>query len=260
LTINNSETEDFTVTECDTYTWHGEPYTESGTYTYTTTTAQGCERVETLYLTINETLEADYFVTVCDNELPFVWHGTEYYTMGDYPVVIEGATEQGCDSIVILKLSISEAPVIEVTGDTLITLGEETTLIASGADTYVWSTGATTSSITVSPTDQATTYTVVGTNVDGCSTTAEITVYTIDGVGANTFSLSVYPNPTRNVVRVEAEGIRNIRLVDMLGQTLYDSNESGDSVQVDMSGYAAGVYFMEVKTVNGIATQKVVRK
>ena len=147
-----------------------------------------------------------------------------------------------------------------MTGDTLITLGEETTLTATGADTYVWNTGATTSSITVSPTAQATPYTVVGTNADGCSTTAEITVYTIDGVGANSFSISVYPNPTRNVVRVEAEGIRNIRLVNMLGQTMYDSNESGDSVQVDMSVYAVGVYFMEVKTVNGIATQKVVRK
>jgi hypothetical protein len=51
--------EDYTVTANDSYTWHGTTYTESGTYTYETITAQGCTRIETLYLTI--THEQQYY-------------------------------------------------------------------------------------------------------------------------------------------------------------------------------------------------------
>lgn len=37
------------------YTWHGEVYTESGTYTWTGTTAEGCDSTVTLTLTISST-------------------------------------------------------------------------------------------------------------------------------------------------------------------------------------------------------------
>jgi hypothetical protein len=60
--------------------------------------------------------------------------------------------------------------------------GKTITLSASGASSYSWSTGVTTTSIAVSPTIQ-TTYTVVGTNtVNGCSNTSVKTI-------------SVNPNP-----------------------------------------------------------------
>ena len=49
---NGSTTEEEYVTACDSYEWHGETYTESGDYTYTTTTENGCERVEILHLMI----------------------------------------------------------------------------------------------------------------------------------------------------------------------------------------------------------------
>lgn len=48
-------------------------------------------------------------------------------------------------------------------------------LTASGATTYSWSTGATTNPITVSPTN-TTVYTVTGTDANGCSNSANVTV------------------------------------------------------------------------------------
>ena len=39
-------------TACNTYTWNNTVYTNSGTYIYTTTNAQGCDSVATLNLTI----------------------------------------------------------------------------------------------------------------------------------------------------------------------------------------------------------------
>jgi len=64
---------------------------------------------------------------------------------------------------------------LSITGTTTIDYGESTTLTASGASSYQWSTNATTASITVSPTT-TTTYTVTGTNSYGCTATASATV------------------------------------------------------------------------------------
>ena len=64
---------------------------------------------------------------------------------------------------------------VNITGNTNINYGQSTTLTASGADNYQWSTGATISSITLSP-SSTTTYTVTGTNSYGCTATASVTV------------------------------------------------------------------------------------
>jgi len=53
--------------------------------------------------------------------------------------------------------------------------GQSTTLTASGADNYSWSTGDSTASITVTP-SSTTIYSVTGTLLNGCSSTASITV------------------------------------------------------------------------------------
>ena len=265
VTVNPTLTGDYYATICETelpYTWYGATFIGAGTQTVTIegATAQECDSIVTLHLTVNPTLTADNYVEMCEKELPYEWNGELLYEGGQYSYTVEGATAQECDSIITLTLVVNLDPDVVITGETHILIGSQTTLTASGADTYLWNTGETTASITVSPTEPITTYTVVGTNINGCSSTTQITVYTTDGVGENAFDISIYPNPVKNVVSVEAEGIRNIRLVDMLGQTLYDSDENGDAVQVDMSGFADGVYFMQVKTVNGIVTQKVVKK
>ena len=64
---------------------------------------------------------------------------------------------------------------VTISGNNDIHLYESTTLTASGANSYVWSTGNHTSAITVSPAT-TTTYSVTGTS-DGCtSAPASITV------------------------------------------------------------------------------------
>ena len=105
-----------------------------------------------------------------------------------------------------------------------------------------------------------TTYYVTVTDENGCSSTVEATVINSTGIGENAIDINVYPNPTKQVVNIEAEGIRNVRVSDMLGQVLIEKNTSGDSVQIDLSTYAAGQYFLQVYTTNGMVTRKIVKR
>ena len=102
LTINRSEREEYYETACDEYWWdrNGETYYESGDYTYNTTTADGCERIEVLHLTIllEATTESETRA-LCPSELPYEWYGQSLIKEGTY-----SATEQyagmECDSVI----------------------------------------------------------------------------------------------------------------------------------------------------------------
>ena len=53
LTVNQPTTKTLTQTACTSYTWHGSTYTSSGTYTFDSLNAAGCDSLTTLNLTIN---------------------------------------------------------------------------------------------------------------------------------------------------------------------------------------------------------------
>ncbi len=71
-----------------------------------------------------------------------------------------------------LSAFINNLPFINITGSTAICPGNNTTLTGNGATTYSWSTGATTNTVTVSPTT-ATSYTLYGSN-SSCSYTPTV--------------------------------------------------------------------------------------
>lgn len=108
------------------------------------------------------------------------------------------------------SVSVEEMIFAHIVGDTVICLGESTVLTAvvdSGGTpgfSYIWSTGATTSSITVTP-PNTTTYYVTIRDTNGCKTTDSITVIvipppiaTISGDSNNCFIPSVYTAVSSN--------------------------------------------------------------
>jgi hypothetical protein len=95
------------------------------------------------------------------------------------------AFENNCSSVDNVEVIINALPETNAGDDVSIFDGASTTLTASNADSYVWSTGETTTSITVSP-NNTTTYSVTGTNSNGCEFMNEVTVTVIsDDVTAN---------------------------------------------------------------------------
>lgn len=81
----------------------------------------------------------------------------------------------GCSATGSRTVTVNPRPDANIVGDTIICIGESTTLTATGGGTYVWSTGQTTASITVAPT-QMTTYSVTVTNANQCTDVASVSV------------------------------------------------------------------------------------
>jgi len=91
---------------------------------------------------------------------------------GTYTCTVTDAN--GCSDTAVVIVTTSNAPVASITGNNIICSGNSTTLTGNGGGTYSWSTTATTTAITVSPTTN-TTYTLYVSN-GSCSDTAIISV------------------------------------------------------------------------------------
>ena len=244
------------VTTCGSFEWNGQTYTESQTLTYSGIGANGCDSIVTLELTVNPTYEVSDLYSACHDELPFSWNGMLFTEAGTQSAQLE--TSNGCDSIVTMTLEVWN-PQISVTGNLEIAQGEATTLTAHGCDFYHWSTGETTPSITVAP-SETTTYSVTGTIFNGCAAYAEATVHVTEGINEKESLVNVYPNPVKNTLYVDAEDLICVRLVNKTGQIIHESKQSGSHMQIDMTPYASGHYFLQITTSDGIMTCKVLKE
>ena len=99
---------EYTETACDSYTWNGNTYTESGDYTVTLQTEQGRDSIEILHLTINQSATTEENIVTCDS---YEWNGVVYSESGDY--VFNTTTISGCDSVVTLHLTILPEALVE---------------------------------------------------------------------------------------------------------------------------------------------------
>ena len=73
----------------------------------------------------------------------------------------------------------------------------------------------------------------------------------------NSIMVSVYPNPTNNIVTIETASLKHIRISNLLGQTIYDGNANGDTFEYDFDRHGAGIYVIRIETASGMAVKKV---
>ena len=117
--------------------------------------------------------------TACES---YTWNGTTYTSSGTYTQTLQ--TAAGCDSIVSLALTITGNPTVSAGADQTICAGESVTLSGSGAATYSWDNGIIDNNV-FSP-SVTTTYTLTGTDANGCSATDNVVI-------------TVNPSPTVNL-------------------------------------------------------------
>ena len=148
----------------------------------------GCDSVLTLTLTVkalptptitgNTSLcEGETTTLTANGGVSYVWSNASTSNSifvsqsGVYTVTATNA--EGCSASASVTVTVNPLPTITIGGNTTLCAGNSTTLTASGADSYSWSTGDNTASVSISAFGI---YTVTGTTTAGCSGTANVTV------------------------------------------------------------------------------------
>ena len=231
------------------YNFFGQNLTTADTYSHTLYTSKGCDSVITLVLTVNPLpsvtiSDSSHFcqgdsltlTAIGENIDTYVWSTGDtsaskiVNAAGKYTVTATNTYR--CTASAEKSITMDPLPVISIAGNTSFCADSSTTLTVSGANTYVWSTGAVTAGITV---NDANTYTVTGTDGNGCRGTASMMTFvkplptpvitgpsticqgdtaTLAAIGGNTYhwstgsmqnSISVSQNGTYTVTATSAE-------------------------------------------------------
>jgi len=73
-----------------------------------------------------------------------------------------------------------------------------------------------------------------------------------------TIVAEVFPNPASEVLHIEAGiQIQELRMINLLGKTIYHAAPGHIQHLIDVSGLGSGVYFLQVSTEEGTITQRV---
>jgi len=190
-----------------------------------------------------------YLESICEGE-SYDFLGETYTVSGTYSDTFPDIN--GCDSIVKLTLTVKPLPAVPIISK------NENMLISSSATGNQWYlnnqpiVGATNQTYTYTQNGQ---YAVEVTNECGSTKSAETTINGVGIVGANGYSpeLQVYPNPTKNELRLQNYELQEnsvIEIYSVVGQLVYQINKSTNNqinnITIDVSHLDNGMYYLKI--------------
>lgn len=147
---------------------------------------------------------------------------------GNTRIRLTGYNVSNCPSDTNIQIGVVTPPNLFLVGDSAVCLGDEFTLVVSGADHFKWNTGDETTSITYKL-NSATEYTVYGTDDTGCSSSASKLV-------------KVRPAPILKIRKGDQSGCQNkpdtINLYAE-GADIYQWSAEPENESVARNGYAS---------------------
>lgn len=237
------ETETITATGGDTYLWSNGDSTASTTIspivdetlTVTITVSGSCTVVETVEVTVLSLPVADAGSnqTICPGTsvllnglggINFSWsNGETTSSINVSPLTNETFTltvsdNNGCTASDDVVITLYASPPVDAGQDVEICSGGSVVLIATGGNTFLWSTSETTSSISVSPLVDET-FTVTVTDSIGCTATDEVTV---------SIEQSLTPNLTPQSLSVCNDQVLNF--TSTVGQVFVGANATSNPI------------------------------
>ena len=179
-----------------TYTWDNGVTNNSAfspntttTYTVTGTDANGCQNTDQVTVTVNAlpTVSAGSDQTVCfgDNVTlsgsgasTYAWdngvtNNTSFTASATTTYTVTGTDGNGCQNTDQVTVTVNALPTVSAGADQTVCFGDNMTLSGSGASTYAWDNGITDNTAFTAST--TTTYTVTGTDANGCINTDQVT-------------------------------------------------------------------------------------
>jgi len=244
----------------------------STTRSYTITgTTNSCSSQSIVTITVNPlpqlslssssaTLCAGQSVSVVANgAVTYSWsNGSSSATLQVNPVsnaayTVTGFSSANCTANALYQVSINPNPSVQITSSSLlICSGETATLNASGAQSYVWSSGSTSSFIVVSP-SITTGYTLTGTDLNNCSSISSVLLNISDCTSlaenqTGAIEFKAYPNPAQEFITLEwnAEGPCSVEIYNALGSLVYMETNAVQQSTIDTRSFAKGVYLIQL--------------
>ena len=183
-----SSTINQTICDGDSYTFGGNTYTNSGTYTNTIPTSSGCDSVVALNLVVSPPANSTFSYSACND---YTWNGTTYNSSGTYTYTTTNSA--GCDSTVTLNLTINQP--------------SSSTTSQTACNDYTWNGTSYSSSGT---------YTYTTTNSAGCDSTATLNL-TITQSTTSTTSHSACNEYTWNGTTYSSSGLYTFNTTNSSG-------------------------------------------
>lgn len=236
-----------------------------GTYTVTVSDANGCADTKTVNITEitsltvnidgdNSYCEGSSTILTASGGLNYVWNSSQNTssisatTAGSYCVT---ATMGNCTGNACIAITEIPSPDVQISGLPLeFCSGATITLTASGALSYLWSTGSSTSTTDVSSTGD---YTVSGTDINGCVGTSTATL--IESCGCE-FELPTAFTPNGDGIndiyewKAKCNGLQTytMRIYNRWGDKVFESNNPniGWNGKYQDEGQPVGTYAVYV--------------
>ena len=232
------------------------------TYTVTVTIANGCTTILNRTVTVNIPPAAGITgnLSICSGgstALTASGGGTYLWNTGlttsvinvtplintTYTVTVTGTNS--CTSTRSVIVTLLRKPEIIITGDTILCPGDSTLLTASGGASYVWSTGATSNSVTVKPMNTST-FTVTATDANGCT-------------GTKSVNVTVTPTPLAVIVGSDSICVGANTTLTASGGIFYLWNTGATTTSINVSPQAPTTYTVTVTDINGCTATAIKR-
>ncbi len=88
----------------------------------------------------------------------------------------------------------------------------------------------------------------------------DINITEVSGIteNVNNSDISVFPNPTKDVLNITATGtISRIKVLNVFGQLVYTNEVNAENTKINTGAFANGIYYIQIETKNGIVTKSV---
>lgn len=184
-----------------------------------------------------------------------------------------GSNAQGCTGMATQAINVLPLPNVSAVSSSPneMCVKETATLTASGTSVnYMWTSSSSFlmsgASVVVSP-NVTTTYTLTGTDANGCEKSTTIVQNVNECVGLNEIlragnGVEVYPNPTSGEFTIELSNssAKTIEVIDLTGRVVYSNTAASEKVKVNLSTLANGIYYVKIQTKTSTEVVKVVKQ